>query len=166
MDRNIMPPKCVFQNMCRSVQVDQNQLQFFQKLKCGFTEWTGCLEKTCPSKSMMTAWKLSWTFIPPDIRWIYLSPRTEPHSKLPEQNAWGWCWAWKQHCHKESEEAGCLGQPCWTVRASFTMCPYVVCCQSDRSHHSGFNSLQETEAGNHVKIPSLVLPWRDANSSL
>lgn len=71
--------------MCRSVQVDQNQLQFFffLKLRCGFTEWTGCLEKTCPSKLMVTAWKLSWTFMPPDITWIYLSPRTEPHSELP-----------------------------------------------------------------------------------
>lgn len=166
MDRPIMPPECVFQKMCRSVQVDQNQLQFLKKLKCGFTEWTGCLQKTCPSKSMGTAWKLSRMFIPPDIRGIYLSPRTEPHSELPEQNAWGWCWAWKQHCHKESEEAGCLGQLCWTVNASFTTCSYVVCCQSDWSHHSDFNSLQEMEAGNHVKIPSLVPPWRDANSSL
>lgn len=72
----------------------------------------------------------------------------------------------KQHGHREGEEAGCLGQRCWTINASFTMRSYVVCCQSDWSHHSDFNSLQETEAGNHVKIPSLVLPGRDANSSL
>ena len=58
---------------------------FFLKLRCGFTEWTGCLEKTCPSKSMVTAWKLSRTFMPPDIRWIYLSPRTEPHSEFPSK---------------------------------------------------------------------------------
>ena len=84
--QNHHSPKCVFQKMFRSVQVDQNQLQFFKKkLRCEFTEWTGCLEKTCPSKSMVTAWKLSRTFMPPDIRWIYLSPRTEPHSEFPSK---------------------------------------------------------------------------------